>query len=162
MESVPLCGVASPLLRARGFHVANLQADADLHTFSGHHRDAVHDMRRADAACTDRAARPQLQSLDLSLRALRFRRELFKVDVSRRHFDWARSLREKSRAQKKYAEACGAIVGLFAGELRRRMVENPGPRNLRRNQKCRNDGRHTDQSQKLIHRKHGCPPKPVE
>lgn len=65
---------------------ADIQADADLHTLSTHHRDAVHDMRRADAAYIDRAARPELQSADLSLRALQFRRELSKGDVSRRHF----------------------------------------------------------------------------
>lgn len=60
------------------------------------------------------------------------------------------------------AEVLRLVISLFAGELRRRMMKNPGPRNLRRNQECRNDGRHTDQSQKLIHRKHGCPPKPIE
>jgi hypothetical protein len=66
MESVPLCGVASPLSFEReDSHVANLQADADLHTFHAYHRDAVHDMRRADAARTDRAARPQLQFADV-------------------------------------------------------------------------------------------------
>ena len=46
-------------------HVANLQADADLHTIQTNHRDAVPEMRRADAARTDRAARSQLQSADL-------------------------------------------------------------------------------------------------
>jgi hypothetical protein len=46
-------------------HVANIQADADLHTLQTHHRDAVHNVRRADAARIDRAARPQLQFADL-------------------------------------------------------------------------------------------------
>jgi hypothetical protein len=71
--------------RARGSHAANIQADADLHTFSSHHRDAVPAMRRADAAGFDRATRPQLQPADLSLCALRLRRELFEGDVNRRH-----------------------------------------------------------------------------
>jgi hypothetical protein len=75
----------SLIFRARGFHAANIQADADLHTLSSHHRDAVHDMRRADAARIDRTARPQLQFADLSLRSLRFRRELFEGDVERRN-----------------------------------------------------------------------------
>jgi hypothetical protein len=84
--AVPLRGVAFPLIfRVRGFHAANIQADADLHTLSSHHRDAMHDMRRADAARIDRTARPQLQSADLSLRSLRFRRELFEGDVDRRN-----------------------------------------------------------------------------
>jgi hypothetical protein len=56
---------APPLSSARIHNVANLQADADLHTLSSHHRDAVHEMRRADAARTDRATRPQLQFADL-------------------------------------------------------------------------------------------------
>jgi hypothetical protein len=46
-------------------HVANIQADADLHTLQTHHRDAVHNVRRADAASIVRAARPQLQFADL-------------------------------------------------------------------------------------------------
>jgi hypothetical protein len=75
----------SLIFRARGFHAANIQADADLHTLSSHHRDAVHDMRRADAARIDRTARPQLQFADLSLRSLRFRRELFEGDVDKRN-----------------------------------------------------------------------------
>ena len=65
MESVPLCGVASPSFEREDSHVANLQADADLHTIQTNHRNAVHDMRRADAARTDRAARSQLQFADL-------------------------------------------------------------------------------------------------
>jgi hypothetical protein len=116
-----------PLSRARGFHVANLQADADLHTLSIHHRDAVHDMRRADAARIDRTARPQLQSADLSLRALRFRRELFKDAVNRRHFDWTRFVREKALARTNQAEAQGVVISLFAGDLRGHRVKNPRP-----------------------------------
>jgi hypothetical protein len=54
-----------PLSSARIHNVANIQADADLHTVQTHHRDAVHDMRGADAARTDRATRPQLQFADL-------------------------------------------------------------------------------------------------
>ena len=76
-------------------HVANLQADADLHTLSSHHRDAVHRLRRANAARIDRAARPQLQFADLSLRALRFRREFFKDAVSKRDVQWTRSFARK-------------------------------------------------------------------
>ena len=45
-----------------------------------------------------------------------------------------------------------------AGYMRGCRVENPGSRNLRRDQECHNDGRHGDQSQELIDRKHGYPP----
>lgn len=70
--------------RARGSHAANIQADADLYTFSSHDRDAMPEMRRADAPGFDRAARRQLQPVDLSLCALQLRRELFEGDVDRR------------------------------------------------------------------------------
>jgi hypothetical protein len=73
-----------PFFRARGFHAANIQADADLHAISSHHRDAVHEMRYADAARINRAAKPQARSADLPLRALRLRRELFERDLDRR------------------------------------------------------------------------------
>jgi hypothetical protein len=36
-------------------------------------------------------------------------------------------------------------------------VKNPGSRNLRRDQDCRDDRRQADQPQELIRRKHGCP-----
>jgi hypothetical protein len=84
-EAVLWCNyvaLRSPSFEARGSHAANIQADADLYTFSSHHRDAMPEMRRADAAGFDRATRPALQSPDLSLRALRLRRELFESDVA--------------------------------------------------------------------------------
>lgn len=63
-------GSTSVALRPLSFeredsHVANLQADADLHTFQTDHRDALPEMRRADAARIDRATRPQLQFADV-------------------------------------------------------------------------------------------------
>jgi hypothetical protein len=131
--------------RARGSHAANIQADADLHTFSSHHRDAVPAMRRADAAGSDRATRPQLQPADISLCALRLRRELFEGDVNRRRPAPQRCQRVKAPLEK-------------AGYLNGCRVENPGSRNLPRDQKCHNHGRHGDQSQELIYRKHGYPP----
>ena len=83
---VRLRGVAFPhSFRARGSHAANIQADTDLYTFSSHDRDAMPEMRRADEAGFDRATRRQLQPADLSLCALRLRRELFKGDVDRRY-----------------------------------------------------------------------------
>ena len=36
-----------------GLQIVRTLADADLHTFQTDHRDAVHEMRRADAAHTD-------------------------------------------------------------------------------------------------------------
>jgi hypothetical protein len=140
------CWRCVPLFfRARGSHAANIQADADLHTFSSHHRDAVPAMRRADAAGSDRATRPQLQPADISLCALRLRRELFEGDVNRRRPAPQRCQRVKAPLEK-------------AGYLNGCRVENPGSRNLRRDQECHNDGRHGDQSQELIDRKHGYPP----
>jgi hypothetical protein len=140
------CWRCVPLFfRARGSHAANIQADADLHTFSSHHRDAVPAMRRADAAGSDRATRPQLQPADISLCALRLRRELFEGDVNRRRPAPQRCQRVKAPLEK-------------TGYLNGCRVENPGSRNLPRDQKCHDHGRHGDQSQELIHRKHGYPP----
>ena len=44
----------------RGYDAAHVTADADLHPLSGHHRNALHQMRRADAAGADRAAQAAL------------------------------------------------------------------------------------------------------
>ena len=57
------------------------------------------------------------------------------------------------RAEPRYAKAQGLQL-LLAGDLRLRGTERPGPRDLRRDQKCRHDGRKADQPQKLIHREH--------
>jgi hypothetical protein len=76
-----------PFFRDEDIHAANVPADADLYTLPTHDRDAVPEVRRADAARFDRATRPQLQPADLSLRAVRLRRELFECDVDRRHAD---------------------------------------------------------------------------
>ena len=73
-----------PSFEREDSHAGNLPADTDLHAFHTDYRDAVHEMRHADAARIDRAPRPQLQSADLQLRALRFRREFFKDAVSKR------------------------------------------------------------------------------
>jgi hypothetical protein len=71
--------------RARGSRAANIQADADMYTFSSHDRDAMPEMRRADETGFDRATRRQLQPADLSLCTLRLRRELFEGDLDRRY-----------------------------------------------------------------------------
>jgi hypothetical protein len=104
------------ILRARGFHAANIQADADLHTLSSHHRDAVHDMRRADAARIDRTARPQLQFADLSLRSLRFRRKLFEGDVDRRNA--TPNSASRSKALRAEIIVSHSLPVLFAGDVR--------------------------------------------
>ena len=59
----------------RGYDVADTAADADLHTLSEHHRDALHQMRDADEVGPDRAARPEFQSAHLSVHPVRLRRE---------------------------------------------------------------------------------------
>jgi hypothetical protein len=69
-QGAVVLGSTSVALRPLSFereasHVANLQADADLHTFQTNHRDAVPEMRCADAARIDRATKRQLQFADL-------------------------------------------------------------------------------------------------
>jgi hypothetical protein len=66
-----------------GSDAANTSTDADLYALSNQHRNAVHQMRRADEAGDDRAARSKLRCTDLPVYALRFRRELFKGALDR-------------------------------------------------------------------------------
>src|ERR1700682_597495 len=68
-------GVAS-LLGTWGYNAAYIPADADLHALSNQHRNALHEMRRADEAGPDRATRSKLRCADLPVRSLRLRREL--------------------------------------------------------------------------------------
>jgi hypothetical protein len=127
---VQLRGVAFPhSFRARGSYAANIQADTDLYAFSSHDRDAMPEMRRADAAGFDRATRRQLQPADLSLCALRLRRELFEGDVDRRYAapkPAGHACAGKAPVEKALVE--GFRERLFAGHLRGCRVENPGSR----------------------------------
>jgi hypothetical protein len=90
--------VAFPL-GIRGHDDADTSADADLHTLSDYHRDAVHQMRDADAAGLDRAARPEFRSAHLSVRPVRRRREFFAGVVDRQWPDEARYAPSRSCAR---------------------------------------------------------------
>ena len=69
IDSGPEKSVAFPL-GIRAYDAEHVTADADLHPLSGHHRNALHQMRRADAAGADRAAQAALRLADLPLRPL--------------------------------------------------------------------------------------------
>ena len=71
------------LIRDMGQDAANIPADANVHAPSNQHRDALHDVRRADEAGHDRAARSKLRRTDLPVRALRLRRKLFEGTLDR-------------------------------------------------------------------------------
>jgi hypothetical protein len=133
----------------RGYDAAITPADADMHAVSGHGRDALHEMRRTDEARADRAPEPRLRLADLPVHPLRHRRKLPQGDVDR--------LKPHSAARSSTSAGCGSLL---AGDLRRRFLEDPGARDLRCDQECRHDGRHADQPENLIHRKHClCPPR---
>ena len=70
------------LLGIRGYGAAYATADANLHALSGHHRNALHQVRRADAAGPDRAAPAGARPADLPLQPLRFRREFSDGPIS--------------------------------------------------------------------------------
>src|SRR6266702_5449129 len=78
--------VDSPSIRAWGYggsDAANIPADTDLYALSNQHRNALHQMRRADEAEHDRATRSKLRCADLPVHALRFRRELLEGALDR-------------------------------------------------------------------------------
>jgi hypothetical protein len=63
------------LFGIRDHDAADAPADADLHPLSNDHRNALHQMRRADEVGHDRAAWPELRFADLPVHPLRFGRE---------------------------------------------------------------------------------------
>src|SRR6202040_1507595 len=73
---VPLVSGVASLLGTWGYDAAYIPADAHLHALSNQHRNALHEMRRADEAGPDRAARHKLRRADLPVHALRLRRKL--------------------------------------------------------------------------------------
>ena len=75
-------GVAS-VLGTWGYDATNIPANADLHALSNQHRNALHEVRRADEAGPDRTARSKLRSADLPVCALRLRRKLFEGALDR-------------------------------------------------------------------------------
>jgi hypothetical protein len=68
----------------RGYDAAIFSADADLYPFSNHHSDAMHEMRHADEAGPDRAARAEYGLADLSVRPVRLRREFSQAGLDSR------------------------------------------------------------------------------
>ena len=111
-------------------------------------------MWRTDAARAYRAPQPELRFADLSVHSLRRRRKLPEGDVDR-------PSRCLQATESDLAQSSTDLAGeLLAGDLRVRGVEDAGTRDLRCDQERGHNGRHTDQPEKLIHRKHFlCPPR---
>jgi hypothetical protein len=72
-------------LEREGYDAAILPADPDLYALSDHHSDAMHEMRQADEAGPDRAARPEYGLADLPVRAVQFRRKFSQAGIVRRN-----------------------------------------------------------------------------
>ena len=111
-------------------------------------------MWRTDAACAYRAPQPELRFADLSVHLLRCRRKLPEGDVVRP------SRRLQATESDSLKDSTDLAGELLAGDLRVRGVEDAGAGDLRGDQERGHNGRHTDQPEKLIHRKHClCPPR---
>jgi hypothetical protein len=72
-----------PLFQVQGYNVASIPADANLHTLSSQHRDAMHQVRHPDEARSYRAAGAELRFADLQMHPLRLRREFLEGYVGR-------------------------------------------------------------------------------